>query len=243
MTGVSIEGVRRVGEHVVVSCSGSEMSASALLVATGRSPNIEELNLMAAGVAVGTEGVEVDDRLRTSNHRIYAAGDVCSRYKFTHAADALARIAIQNALFFGRRRASALVIPWCTYTFPEVAHVGLTADEAAAQGGRVVTVALSEVDRANVDDESDGFVRIWHDAKGKILGGTIVAPHAGELIGQLGYVMRTGGTLADLSATVFPYPTVSEALRKAGDAYRRSRLTPAARRLLERYFGFFRWRA
>ena len=102
-----------------------------LLIAAGRVPNIEALDLAAAGVAFTRDGVVVDDGLRTSNRRIFAAGDVCSRFKFTHAADALARIVIRNALFFGRARASALVIPWCTYTDPELAHVGAYEAEAA----------------------------------------------------------------------------------------------------------------
>ena len=210
-----------------------------VLVATGRTPNIDGLNLEAAGVTHGAEGVHVNDALRTSNRRIYAAGDVCSSFKFTHAADAMARIVIQNALFFGRRRVSALVIPWCTYTFPEVAHVGLPADEAARAGGDVITIPLTDVDRSVVDDETDGFVRVHHSA-GRILGATIVAPHAGELIGQVASVMRRGGALGDLSADVVPYPTVAESLRKAGDAYRRTRLTPRVRRMFERYFGLLR---
>ncbi len=203
-------------------------SADTVLVATGRSPNVEGLNLEAAGVQTGPEGIHVDDRLRTSNPRVYAAGDVCSRFKFTHAADAMARVVIQNALFFGRRRASALVIPWVTYTFPEVAHVGVLSDEA-------ITIPLTEVDRAVIDDETEGFVRMHHD-RGRITGATFVATHAGELIGHVADVMRRGGTVGDFSAMVFPYPTVAEGLRKSGDTYRRRSLTPRLRRILASYF-------
>ena len=203
-------------------------AADAVLVATGRTPHVEGLNLQAAGINAGPAGIHVDDRLRTSNHRVYAAGDVCSTFKFTHAADAMARIVIQNALFFGRRRASALVIPWCTYTFPEVAHVGVSS-------GQAITIPLAEVDRAIVDDETDGFVRIHHE-QGRVTGATIVAPHAGELIGHVADVMRRGGSVGDLSAAIVPYPTVAEALRKAGDTYRRQGLTPRVRRLLQYYF-------
>ena len=206
--------------------------ADAVLVATGRTPNVEGLNLQAAGIQAGPAGIDVDDRLRTSNPRVYAAGDVCSKFKFTHAADALARIVIQNALFFGRRRASALVIPWCTYTFPEVAHVGVSS-------GQAITIPLTEVDRSVADQETDGFVRIHHE-RGRIVGATIVAPHAGELIGHVADVMRRGGAVGDLSAVIFPYPTVAEALRKAGDTYRRQGLTPRVRGLLEYYFGLTR---
>ena len=206
----------------------SRGDADAILVAAGRAPDLEGLRLDAAGIRHAAEGVVVNERLQTSNPRVFAAGDVASPYKFTHVADATARIVVQNALFFGRRRASALVIPWCTYTAPEVARVGEIDGEA-------VTVSLADVDRAVVDDETEGFVRVHHH-RGRIRGCTIVAPQAGELIGHVADLMRRGGKLADLSGTIFPYPTYAEALRKAGDAYRRSLLTPSARWLLRRYF-------
>jgi pyruvate/2-oxoglutarate dehydrogenase complex dihydrolipoamide dehydrogenase (E3) component len=169
---------------------------------------------------------------------VFASGDVCSSYKFTHAADAMSRLVLQNALFFGRRRASALVIPWVTYTDPEVAHVGVSEADVRSSNGRLqtITIPLSEVDRAVVDDETDGFVRVHHES-GRLRGCTIVAPHAGETIGHVAHLMRSGATLADLSATVFPYPTYAEGLRKAGDAYRRSQLTPTVRWILRKYFG------
>ena len=200
----------------------------AILVAAGRAANVEGLNLDAAGIRHTSDGVVVNDRLQTTNRRVFAAGDVAFPLKFTHAADATARIVVQNALFFGRRRASALVVPWCTYTFPEVGRVG-DIDAPA------ITVSLGDVDRAVLDDETDGFVRVHHE-RGKIRGCTIVGPHAGELIGHVAHVMRHEGTLRDLSASVFPYPTHVEGLRKAGDAYRRSLLTPAAKWLFGRYF-------
>ena len=202
--------------------------ADAILVAVGRAADIEGLNLEAAGVRSAADGIFVNQRLQTTNPRVFAAGDVASAYKFTHAADAMARIVVQNALFFGRRRTAALVIPWCTYTAPEVARVGEI-------DGPAITVRLAEIDRAVLDDETDGFIRVHHE-RGRIRGCTIVAPHAGELIGHVAHVMRSRGSLSDLSATVFPYPTYAEGLRKAGDAYRRSLLTPAARWLLGKYF-------
>jgi pyruvate/2-oxoglutarate dehydrogenase complex dihydrolipoamide dehydrogenase (E3) component len=208
--------------------SGAGPPSEHILVAAGRTPNIERLNLAAAGVASHADGVVVDDRLRTTNPRVYAAGDVCSSYKFTHAADALARIVIRNALFFGRARASALVIPWCTYTDPEVAHVG-------AYDGETITIPLTDVDRAIVDEERDGFVRLHHD-RGRLRGCTIVASRAGEMIGVVTHAMTRGETLADLGATIHPYPTLNNAFRAAGDAYGRTRLTPRVRRLLQRYF-------
>ena len=217
------------------------VEGDAILVAAGRAPNIEDLQLQTGGIESTRQGVTVNDRLQTSNPRVYASGDVCSQYKFTHAADAMSRIVIQNALFFGRRRASALVIPWVTYTDPEVAHVGVPGVDAARTGGRLqtITVPLADVDRAVVDDETDGYVRVHHE-KGRIRGCTIVASHAGEMIGEVAYAMTHGGTLANLSATIHPYPTQAEALRKAGDTYRRQSVTPRVRRWLERYFTWTR---
>jgi pyruvate/2-oxoglutarate dehydrogenase complex dihydrolipoamide dehydrogenase (E3) component len=210
-----------------------------LLVAAGRTPNVEGLDLAAAGIETTEHGVWVSDRLQTTNPRVFASGEVCSAFKFTHAADALSRIALQNALFYGRRKASALVIPWVTYTDPEVAHVGVSGADVDESNGRLrsISVDLVDVDRAVVDDETDGFVRVYHD-RGRLRGCTIVARHAGEMIGEAVYAMTHGGTLGDLSATVHPYPTQAEALRKAGDAYRREQLTLNVRRWLERYF---RW--
>lgn len=245
--GATLERVERSGSIVRVGLRNRDHDAAApvvhegdaLLVAAGRAPNVEGLGLDAAGVTATRDGVTVDDRLRTSNPRVYASGDVASAYKFTHAADALSRVVLQNALFYGRRKASALVIPWVTYTDPEVAHVGVTSADVERSGGRLrtITIPLSDVDRAIVDEATGGFVRVHHE-RGVIRGGTIVAAHAGEMIGELAYAMTHGGTLAKLSGVVHPYPTQSEALRKAGDAYRRESLTPGVRRWFERYF---RW--
>jgi pyruvate/2-oxoglutarate dehydrogenase complex dihydrolipoamide dehydrogenase (E3) component len=242
-TGITLERVQRGHDGIRTTWKKGEERyetvADAVLVAAGRAPNVEGLNLDAAGIRAGRQGIDVDDRLRSSNPRVYAAGDVASPYQFTHAADAAARIVIQNALFFGRRRASALVIPWCTYTSPELAHVGLTAEQARHRNLPTITIPLDEIDRAVVDDETDGFVRV-HSERGRIRGCTIVAPHAGDLIGHVSHVMRSGGRLGDLSGTVFPYPTYAEALRKAGDAYRRELLTSMTRRWLRRYFAVWR---
>jgi pyruvate/2-oxoglutarate dehydrogenase complex dihydrolipoamide dehydrogenase (E3) component len=209
----------------------SRRDADTILVAAGRAPTVEGLNLESAGIVFDAHGVSVTDRLQTTNPRVFAAGDVASRLKFTHAADAAARIVVQNALFFGRRRASQLVVPWCTYTLPEVARVGDI-------DGAAVTVPMADVDRAVLENETVGFVRVHHE-RGRVRGCTIVAPHAGDLIGHVAALMRARGSLSDLSATIFPYPTYSEALRKAGDAYRRSLLTPRLKSLLERYFRLF----
>jgi pyruvate/2-oxoglutarate dehydrogenase complex dihydrolipoamide dehydrogenase (E3) component len=221
-----------------------EAAGDQVLVAAGRVPNVETLGLDAAGVTVTRDGVAVDDRLRTSNPRIFAAGDVCSRFKFTHAADAMARIVIQNALFFGRRKANALVIPWATYTDPEVAHAGMYEAEAREAGHAVetITVDMKDVGRAVLDGDTEGFLRVHHE-KGRLLGCTIVSAHAGELVGEASYALARRGTLGQFSATVHPYPTVSEAFRMAGDRHRRQALTPGAARWLSRYFRWTRERS
>ncbi|MBI1914342.1 MAG: mercuric reductase [Planctomycetes bacterium] len=220
----------------------SEVPADEVLVGVGRSPNVEGLGLEEAGVAYDTRvGIHVDDRLRTSNRHIFAAGDVCSRFKFTHAADAMARIAIQNALFLGRAKVSALTIPWCTYTDPEVAHVGLYKDEAAAQGIAVETFEqdLHHVDRAILDGEGDGFVKV-HVRKGtdRIVGASIVARHAGEMISEITAAMVARGGLKTLARTIHPYPTQAEGIKRVADAYNRTRLTPLVRWLFGKWLSW-----
>ncbi len=221
-----------------------EIAADEILVAAGRTPNVEGLNLEVVGVQFDrAKGVVVDDRLRTTNSRIFAAGDVCSPYKFTHAADFMARIVIQNALFFGRAKASALTIPWCTYTSPEVAHVGLTERTAKERGieVRAFVQDFHHVDRAILEGATDGFVKILVKAgSDRIVGATIVAEHAGEMIGEIVLAMKHRIGLGRLAATIHPYPTVAEAIRKCGDAYNRTRLTPFVKRLFERWLAWTR---
>jgi pyruvate/2-oxoglutarate dehydrogenase complex dihydrolipoamide dehydrogenase (E3) component len=203
-----------------------------ILLAAGRVPNVEHLDLERAGIASSKQGVQVDDRLQTTNPRVHAVGDVAARWQFTHLADAQARIALQNALFFGRKRTSALVVPWCTYTDPEVAHVGLTPQDLQGAEHRTFTVPLAEIDRAVLDGEEEGFARVHCDRRGRILGATWVARHAGESIGEIALAMTAGLSLSDLARTIHPYPTQAEALKRAGDLWMRSRLTPRAKRLL-----------
>lgn len=235
---VALRGAEKV---VVYDLGGTrrEIDCDLILSAAGRVPNVEGLNLEAAGVEYSREGVKVDDFLRTTNSRIYAAGDVCSRFKFTHAADATARAVLRNALFFGRVRMSQLVMPWVTYTDPEVAHVGFYEAEARAAGFNVATITehFSDNDRAILDGESEGFARIHYDRRsGKILGGTIVARHAGEMISELTLALTQGLKVSALSNTIHPYPTQAEVLRRIGDNYNRTRLSPTISRILEKWF-------
>jgi pyruvate/2-oxoglutarate dehydrogenase complex dihydrolipoamide dehydrogenase (E3) component len=220
------------------------VTVDAILVAAGRTPNVEGMGLDIAGVTVDRQrGVVVDDHLRTANPRIFAAGDVCMSYKFTHAADFAARTVIQNALFRGRKKLSALTMPWCTYTDPEVAHVGLGVGEAAERGVAIDTFTqpLSDVDRAILDGEEDGFVRV-HVRRGtdRIVGATIVARHAGEMIGEITLAMAGGMGLKTIAAVIHPYPTQAEAIRKLGDAYNRTRLTPFVKKLFATWLSWTR---
>ena len=222
-----------------------EVTADEILVAAGRTPNLEGLNLEAVGVQTTSRGVVVDDRLRTTNQQIFAAGDVCSPFKFTHAADFMARIVIQNALFFGRAKASSLVIPWCTYTSPEVAQVGLTELAAAEQGVAVKAFVqdLRHIDRAILEGSTStaGFVKILVKAgSDQVVGATIVAEHAGEMIGEIVLAITNKIGLGRLAATIHPYPTVAEAIRKCGDDYNRTRLTPFVKRLFQRWLAWTR---
>lgn len=244
-----IRAQRVAADREIVIAQGEReqtLSGDAILVAVGRAPNVEGLGLEAAGVKSSERGVEVDDFLRTANRRIYAAGDIIGSHQFTHAANAMARICIQNAFFstpfFGRKRLSRLVVPWTTYTNPEVAHVGLTPAAAAEQRIEITSYRedLSHVDRAILDGEEEGFA-VVHCRKGtgKVVGGTIVAAHAGEMIGELSLLMTRQLPLSALASTIHCYPTQVEVLKRIGDQYNKSRLTPSVAGLLKR---ILRWR-
>src|SRR5438094_470741 len=240
---VTRRGQRRVIEFVAGGQS-EEVAVDEILVGAGRAPNVEGFGLEAVGVQYDTaRGVVVNDRLQTTNPRIYAAGDVCLQHKFTHMADAAARIVIQNALFLGRKKLSALHVPWCTYTDPEIAHVGMYERDAARQSVAVDTFVtpLSTVDRAIADGEEEGFVKV-HVKKGtdRILGATIVARHAGEMLNEITLAMVGGLGLATLANVIHPYPTQAEAIRKTADAYNRTRLTPTVKKAFQRWLAWTR---
>jgi pyruvate/2-oxoglutarate dehydrogenase complex dihydrolipoamide dehydrogenase (E3) component len=224
--------------------AGREIEVDEILLTAGRAPNVEGLGLERAGVEYDRKaGVRVNDYLRTSNPRIFAAGDVCSSLQFTHLSDAHARIVIRNALFFGRERASRLTIPWCIYTDPEIAHVGLTEAEAAARGVAIRTFAqeMSAVDRAVLDGETAGMARVHvREGTDQIVGATIVAAHAGETISELTLAIASGIGLGRIAGVIHPYPTQAEAIKKIADAYNRTRLTPSRKRLLTRLLAWRR---
>jgi len=235
-----VDGSKRL---TVEGPAGNEhITVDEILVAVGRTPNIEDLGLDAAGVDHDRSGVMVNDFLQTTNRRVYASGDVCLAHKFTHTADATSRAILQNALFPGpKKRLSKLVVPWCTYTDPEIAHVGLYKRDADQQGLDVTTIEIpmSDVDRALAEGHTEGFLKV-HLKTGSdtILGATIVARHAGDLISEITTAMVGGLGLGSFSGVIHPYPTHAEIIRKAADAYNRTKLTPRTTSILKRWF---RW--
>lgn len=247
--GVKVAGVEKQGDAIVVIAeeedgTQSRVEVDELLVAVGRAPNTDGLGLEAAGVDYDRFGVKVDDRLQTSNSKIYAVGDITNiPYKFTHLADFHARTVISNALFFGRGKASQLVVPWATYTSPEIAHVGLYAKDAKEQGYEVetLTIPMDDVDRATLEGDDEGFLRL-HLKKGtdEILGATMVSAHAGDMIGIAALAINQGIGLGKFGSVIFPYPTVGEVFRKAGDTFNRRRLTPLAEKFFSIWFKIFK---
>lgn len=238
------------GKRLAVDSHGQhyDITVDAILVGVGRRPNVEGLGLETVGVRYDKTGVIVNDRLQTTNPRIFAAGDICSKYKFTHAADAMAQIVIQNALFphpFGLGYASttSLIMPWCTFTEPEIAHVGLYEKDAQAQGFEVETYTfkLDEVDRAILDGEDEGFARV-HIRKGtdQVVGATIVAAHAGDLISEWSVLMKSGAGAKTLAATIHPYPTQAEVNKKVVNLWRKAHFTAASRNWLSKLFAWMR---
>ena len=254
--------LQRDGVHIFTACAnikvaqldnGIEISFSQknipqkvavdrMMVATGRQANVESLSLEDAQVCVDASGrVRVDDFLRTTNRRIYAAGDVCSPYQFTHAADSMARIAVGNALFGLRSRASELLIPWATYTSPEIAQIGILPDQAAQRGLKIDTLVqpLSEIDRCVLDGETEGFVKVYvRQRSDKIVGATVVGRRAGDLVGTLSLAMNQQCGLKQMAKTIFPYPTEGEVFRRLGDQYNRRRLSPLIKWLLARWIAW-----
>jgi pyruvate/2-oxoglutarate dehydrogenase complex dihydrolipoamide dehydrogenase (E3) component len=235
-TGVRIARVRRDGALTRLEIEGGEtLEAEAVLVAAGRIPNVESLGLDVAGVAFTKRGVTVDAHLRTSQGHIYAAGDVAGSYQFTHLADHHARTVVRNVLVPAPKASvDVRVLPWCTYTSPELARVGLSEDDARKQGIDVDVwrVPMDAVDRAIVEGEEDGFAKVLTPKGGDaILGATIVSSHAGDLIHEIALAMKLGAKLGQLSSTIHAYPTWAEVARKLGDQQQKTRLTPLARRV------------
>lgn len=242
-TSTGLEGVSRRGEaRVLHLAGGEELEVDQLLVAIGRAPNVVGIGLEEAGVAFDKRrGVSVNSYLQTTNRRIYAVGDVGYQYKFTHAAEATAGIAVQNALFLRTKKVDSLVVPWCTYTAPEVAHVGISESEAAGGNSGIITYThdLGTVDRARLEG-ARGLVKLHASPKGKLLGATIVAEHAGEMIGELVLAIEKGLKLSDLNGVIHPYPTQAEAIKRAAAGPLKAKLTPRVKGVLNRWMAWRR---
>lgn len=221
VTAVRLDGGRK---HITMVSAGNRSTTvvDQILTGIGRMPAVQGLELESAGVAYNElAGIQIDDFLRTSNPRIFAAGDVCLAHAFTNMAEASARIVVHNALFRGRQRLSALTVPWCTYTDPQVAHVGLYVRLARAQGipVKTYTVPMHDVIRAITDGEEEGFVKIHvREGTDRILGATIVGRRAGELINSISLAMVAGLGLRRLAGVIHAYPTQGEAVRMAAQA-------------------------
>lgn len=214
----------------------TEILCDALLIAAGRRPNVTGMDLEKANVEYDTKkGLFVNDKLQTSNPKIYGVGDCCSEYKFTHAADFMARAVIRNALFFGKEKMSNLLIPYATFTSPEIASVGLYGKDLDEKGiaYRVIEKHFKDNDRSICDDNTKGFVRFRIDAKtDSILGASIVGENAGNLISEVTLAIKSNTGLGSLAAVIHPYPTTAEVLRQAGDVYSKTKLTMTVKSLL-----------
>jgi pyruvate/2-oxoglutarate dehydrogenase complex dihydrolipoamide dehydrogenase (E3) component len=208
----------------------------ALLIAAGRRPNVTGMDLELAKVDYDSKkGLLVNDKLQTTNPRIFGVGDCCSEFKFTHAADFMARTVIRNALFFGKGKMSDLLIPYATFTTPEIASVGLYGKDLEERGieYRVFEKHFKDNDRAICDDTKEGFIRFRVDAKkDTILGCSVVGEGAGNMIGEVTLAMQSGTGLGTLASVIHPYPTTSEVVRQAGDVYNKTKLTNTVKSLL-----------
>ena len=234
-TGTKAESVEATAEGVRIGVPGGDgVEADRILVATGRRPVTDSLDLAAAGVEVEDGAVRVDRTLKTTAKGIWAVGDVTGGLQFTHVAEHMAKGALQNSLSPFARAISYDAVPWVTYTDPEVAHVGLSEAEADRQGGRTYRYDFDDLDRAIADRRTAGFVKISADRKGKILGATIVAHGAGELILPLVMALKHGIGLSQIAGTIFPYPTMAEGVKRTANEYMRGRLDRPGGRLLKK---------
>ena len=214
------------------------VDATHVLVAAGRKANVESLGLDAAGVTLEKGRIVADDRLRTSNPRIYVVGDVAGGYQFTHLAEHHAGIVLRQAVFKLFWTRPSKVVPWCTYTDPELARVGVSEDEAKQQrlAHKVYRFGFDEIDRARTEGETDGFAKLVTDPSGRILGASIVGPHAGELIAECVLAMTKGLKAGDVSAAIHTYPTLASINRRAADQRLKEGLTPSSKAWIKRLF-------
>jgi pyruvate/2-oxoglutarate dehydrogenase complex dihydrolipoamide dehydrogenase (E3) component len=211
------QSARKEGGEIVVATADEEVRGDLLLIACGRKPTVAGLDLEKAGVTYSDEGIPVDDRLRTNVKNIYAAGDVTGGYQFTHFAGWQAFQAVRNALLPGNNSGLTDLVPWVTFTDPEVAHVGLTEEQARDKFGenlRVCRCDLSRTDRAICEDDHDGFTKVIAKKNGILLGATVVNRRAGETITELIIAIKQNMKISDLAGTIHAYPTYSTAVQQ-----------------------------
>jgi pyruvate/2-oxoglutarate dehydrogenase complex dihydrolipoamide dehydrogenase (E3) component len=254
-TALEAEGVRfRLGASIV-SCAGgakdvrltihgpdganAEIAGSHLLLAAGRTVNVEGLGLDAAGVDVHNGRIVTDAGVRTTNSRIYVIGDAAGGLQFTHLAEHHAGIVLRHAIFRMGWVQPSPVVPWCTFTDPELARVGLSEAEAVHRGiaHRVYRFPFAELDRARTEDETEGFAKIVTDPKGKLLGAAIAGAHAGELIAEYGLAVAKGMNAKEMTAIIHAYPTLAQINRRVADQRMKEGLTPGAKLWIQRLFG------
>lgn len=232
LEGVQISSISQYKKTIKVSLGQKALEGSHLLVAAGRRPQVEELGLDKAGVNFTPRGVEVDQRLRTSNKKIYAVGDVIGKYQFTHVAAYHAQVVLKNCLFHLPTKVKSNAIPWVTYTEPEAAHVGLLEKELPSQH-KVLKLPYADCDRAQTDRETEGFIKVITSPRGKILSVSIIGANAGELILPWGLAIEQKLSLRALADVIVPYPTLSELTKKvAGSYYTPLLFSPLTRKLV-----------
>jgi pyruvate/2-oxoglutarate dehydrogenase complex dihydrolipoamide dehydrogenase (E3) component len=219
-TATQVAGVRREGEaRQIALADGRTVECDRILVATGRRPAVHGLGLEEAGVEFSREGIRVDRRLRTSQKHIYAVGDVCGPYQFTHMAEYQAGIALANIVFRTPKKTDYRVVPRVVYTDPEVASVGLTEAEAKKTGIKYHTAEfeMAGIDRAITDGHTYGRARLLIN-KGRIAGASLVGPYAGELIHELALAMQVNTKVKDIAAMIHAYPTYAQIHRRTINA-------------------------
>jgi dihydrolipoamide dehydrogenase len=243
--GTEVDRVERhddaVTVHITTGDEPEHMVADAILLASGRQPNIEALGLENARVEFDASGITVDDRCRTNVSHIFAAGDVTGRFQFTHMSEHMAKVAVTNALLRVPAKIDVKHVPWVTYTDPELAHVGATEAMLQSDGATfgVYRFPYTRLDRAITDGASTGLIKVFAKRwNGKILGASILGAHAGEMIGELALAMRHGITLRQISDTIHPYPTYGLGVRRAADQWYIQKQSKRLVRLLQRVFRF-----
>ncbi len=239
LEGVKVVRVAKAGNGIAVTIEEDgkqrDIAGSDLLVAAGRRANVDGLGLEAAGIAFTPKGIEVDDRLRSTNKRVFAIGDVAGRYQFTHVAGYHAGIVIRNILFRLPAKVDDSAIPWVTYTDPELAHVGLSEAKARENGTeiRVLRWPFAENDRAQAERRTDGFIKVIASPRGKILGATVVGGHAGELLLPWVLAMGQGIKIGAIAGAIAPYPSLSEVSKRAAGSFFTPKLfSPRTRKIV-----------